>query len=317
MVRGCSLKMQKIIEVYKMDDLGYYIEPKLLEKIQFMKRRRAKNFDHLLLVEGGEGLGKTNFAVHYGYACAKEFGCSFGNENIFFDPDEMMDFAVRTEAQVIQWDEAAMAALGSNWQSKVQQKLIKCMMMARKKRHTWIFLIPYIETLKLYFLKRAVGLVHVYSRDDLERGRYVYVGKKKIKAVIKKIRMRQEINWKFYDFRGSCQFVLPKLIDEQEYEKKKDEVILDVFGEDGGTNPWKTRYDDFKRKFGAACLVLNESYGLTVRDIADRTDTSRNFISLCMKESRESMNLLRIKGFVPVTEQKITKLGDTHHQENE
>lgn len=259
-------------------NLGYYIEPKLMEKIQLMKKRREKKFDHLILVDGEEGFGKTNWGSHFCHATSKVIGIPYTNKNIFFDPDKLMDFAANTEGQIIHWDEAAFGAMSTQWQNKVQQKLIQCLMVARKKRHIWVFLIPYLDTLKTYFLRRCVGIVHVYSRDDIERGRYVYINKKKKYVILNQVQQRrQQISFKKYSFRGSCNWVLPKLINEDLYESEKDEAIKKAFSEDNGTNDTnKDKYILEHYRFALLASELKERTGMSNRAIANWFDVRHN-----------------------------------------
>lgn len=284
-------------------DKNYYIEPRLKDKLDYFAMRQKKKFDHLILLGGNEGIGKTTCAVHIGYYFAWKTGKQFTVDNIFFDVDDLMKFAAETERQVIMWDEATLGAMSMQWQSKVQQKLVQCLMMARKKGHLWLFCIPYLEELKPYFIKRAAGVLYVYARKDVQRGRYVYFNNKAKKdLLIQKQKRVAYMSYKKYSFRGTFNDVIGthKVIDEDAYENKKDDAILKVFSGQNPDNAWKERFDKLKINVGSLSILLNETYGVTIRDIAKSSDMSKSFVHSCIELARKHNNYLKIRGFVPV-----------------
>lgn len=264
-------------------DKQYYMEKKLVEKCETYVGRQEQKFDHLIILDGEEGYGKTTCAVHLCYYLAHLTGKSFTTENIFFDPEKMMEHASKTRKQIIMWDEAAFGAMGSQWQNKTQQKLVMCMMTARKMGHFWVFLIPEVDKLKDYFIRRACALIHIYSPDDIHRGKYVFFNKKKKNLIRNTIKRRKEVSYKDYSFRAEFKDVLANLIDEDLYEAAKDKAIMDAFKEDEVNNPYKVKYEDLKFKIGGLYDYLKDKYGISQAEIGKVLKTNRMFISRCKK----------------------------------
>jgi hypothetical protein len=213
-------------------DKQYYIDESIKERLDYCINRRAKNFDHLFIVDGDEGYGKSTATIGWAYYVAYTLGLNFTHANVFFNPDDLLKFAGETDGQVIVWDEAALGGLSVQWQSKIQQQLVQMLMVARKKRHFWFFVIPKFFRLNEYVVvDRSIGLIHVYSQDDLNRGNFVYFDKRKKNKLYYEVKKTKIRNYKNYTFRGK--FVQKGfVIDEQEYDKQKEIAIKSIFEKD-------------------------------------------------------------------------------------
>jgi len=217
----------------------YYLDPRLKDKLDLMIKRMEVGKDNLVLVDGDEGDGKTNMSMGVGYYIAHTCNRAFGLENIFFDLDKLIDFAIKTKEQVIIWDEGALGGLASEWWNKNQKKFIKLLMIARKRQHFWIVNIPKFFKLNEYFvIDRSIGLIHVYMRGGIEHGRFVYFNqtqKEKLWEDWKKTHIRSYKKW--WSFHGTFVMFLEKkkfeeIISDAEYNKKKDEAILSIAKEE-------------------------------------------------------------------------------------
>lgn len=209
-------------------DKKYHLETKLVEKLNIMINRcTKKKFDNLVIVDGAEGYGKSTLSVAMAYYFAYETGRSFSVDNIFFKINELMEFATKTKDQIIIWDEAAIEGLATDWQSKLQRKLIKLLMVVRKKRHFFIFNIPRFFKLNEYIIvDRAIALIHVYARRETQLGRMVYFNRKSKDSLYSEWkRNKVRAYGKYKRFGGTFPDVLAKLIDEKTYEAKKDKAI--------------------------------------------------------------------------------------------
>lgn len=208
----------------------YSIDKRLAHKLDLIIRRIKGTDDALLLIDGDEGQGKSNMAAGIaGYIHIKT-GRPLSVDNIFFDLDKLTDFAIKTEKQIIIWDEAALGGLAVEWWRKNQIKFTKLLMVARKKKHFIIICIPKFFKLNEYFVvDRSIGMINVYSKRNIQKGRFRYFNKKKKEKLYnswKKSRFRAYT--KFMSFGGSFVIALPKVFDEEEYEKKKDEAIMSI-----------------------------------------------------------------------------------------
>ncbi len=210
-------------------DKAYFIDKGLTEKLDLAVERHKHGRDTMFIVDGGEGDGKSTACIGWAYYIAHKMGLPFSVDNVFFDAEKMMKFAASTTSQVIIWDEAATSGMAMNWQNRTQQKLIKILMMCRKKQHFWFFVIPKFFKLNEYIVDRAVGLMHVYSPDLVKQGYFVYF-KKSSKDYLYQI--MKERKYKSYRQHWSIRSTFVKkgfVINEKEYDKRKDAAIMDLF----------------------------------------------------------------------------------------
>jgi len=211
------------------------MNPVLKNKVDLMIHRSSgnKQFDNLVLIDGNEGYGKTTMGVGLAYYVAHKTGKPFPRDtsHIFFDLDEMFKFAINTKDQIIMWDEASAGGLSQEWWNKSQLKLIKLLMIARKKRHFFIFIISKFYLLRPYIIDRAVGLIHVYARRETELGRFCYYKKKGKDLLYRNCRSRKFEYWKYITVKGTfvnCMSKRLNLIDLDIYDKRKDEFIASL-----------------------------------------------------------------------------------------
>jgi hypothetical protein len=231
-------------------DKEYHLDDRYVSKLDLMIKRINGTDDVVLPIDGDEGQGKTELAFGTCYYVANKTGRKYDIDNIFFDLDEMIRFAVSTKDQIIHFDEAALGLLTTNWQNKIQQKFIKLVMVARKKRHFIILCIPKFHRLPQYLIEeRAIGLVHVYSRRNIEKGRFCYFIKKKKDLLYTDWKRSKIKKYKeHYSFRGTFPEASKKIFTEEQkqaYEDKKDDAILSL-GDDESkgsaqSEKWKTQ----------------------------------------------------------------------------
>ena len=225
--------------VYKMlvTDKQYFMEKKLVEKLDLMVKRMEGSDDNVVCIDGDEGQGKTNFAVGICYYIAYHTGRTYTpKENIFFDLDVLIEYASKTKEKIIHWDEGALGGLSAQWWRKNQQKFIQLLMVARKKKHFIIICIPRFYKLNEYIVvDRSIALIHVYSRKNIKKGRFCYYTKPKKELLAEDYRRRHVKNYrKHKSFWGSF-LEYSKIVwseeEEEEYERKKDEAILSIYNE--------------------------------------------------------------------------------------
>jgi len=210
-------------------DKKYFMEDFLKQKLDLYIERAAKKrkLDAVIIIDGDEGFGKTGISILCAYYIAQQTGREFTLKNVFFDPKEVIQFINSTKKQIIVWDEAALGGLASGWQSKVQQMLIQTLMTCRYRQHIIFFNVPKFYRLNLYFVTdRALGLIHVYSRDGIKAGKFTYYQKDRLEAMMgywqgKKIKPYKKFT--IGRLRGGFVDAFNTgIINEEEYDKKKD-----------------------------------------------------------------------------------------------
>ena len=230
----------------KVTDKKYYMDDRYIEKLDLMIKRMTGSGtdDNLLIVDGDEGQGKTEFAVGTCYYISHKTGRPYTTDNIFFDLEQLIKFTSETKNQIIHLDEGILGLLSTHWWKKNQQKFLQLVMMARKKRHFIIICVPKFYKINQYVIEeRSIGLVHVYSRKNLQKGRFCYFTKDAKAKLYSDWTKRKIKNYKqHYKFHGSFVKAIGKVFtpeQEQEYEDKKDEAIMSLSKEEEQTKTQK------------------------------------------------------------------------------
>lgn len=198
-----------------------------LEKIvdNILIKRFKHNYDNLIIVNGGEGTGKSSFAIGLCALYAHKLGIDFSVDNITFSGKEMVGLAASKKKSIILYDEAIQGLMGAQWQNKTQQTIIQALMMARKNNNLFVLCVPAFERLNPYLVyDRAILLIDIYTKG-YQRGYASIYNKKKIRQ--------------YYDMKKAKKDKKPKpvfqirfsdhskqVIDKPAYEAKKDEAIM-------------------------------------------------------------------------------------------
>lgn len=212
-------------------DKEYHLENKLVEKLDLMVKRLKKVDDSVIIIDGDEGVGKTNLAIAINYYVAQKTGREYKIANIFFDLDELIKYASETEQKIIHWDEGALGGMSVQWWKENQIKFVQLLMVARKKRHFITICIPKFHKLQEYLVvDRSIALIHAYARDNIHKGRFLYFTKRKKEALFNLWKRSHKKGYmRFKTFAGTFPIAMKSVFndeEEQQYEAKKDKAIM-------------------------------------------------------------------------------------------
>ena len=242
-------------------DKKYYMDDKLIGKLDLMVKRCSgiHKLDNWIVVDGDEGYGKSTMSFLCAYYMAEKLGREFTTKQIFFDPDKFIEYGTKTNEQVMVLDESVFGGLSGDAMTKIGKKLIKFAMVIRKKRHCIFLNIPKFFKLNEYLMvDRSICLIHVYARGGTQLGRFVYFSNTQKEKLFWEYKRKRARKYKtFYTLRGSFPDALKKVIDEKEYDKKKDAAILS-FGA-GEESRKDSKQELFKKLF-----ELNKEKGIKV-----------------------------------------------------
>jgi hypothetical protein len=223
-------------------DLNYFLEKALIGKLDLMIDRCTQKHpkkDAVLIMEGAEGEGKTNSAV----ACAYYIKDKTKRDiHLFFRLKSLVEFAQNTKEKIIIWDEPALDALGTDWYKETNKDLIRLLMMCRKNRHFFIFCFTKFHKFSEYVVvDRALGMVHMYSRREIQAGRCVYIKIRNLERLFLGYKTtKKRLYRRLASLRGSFPEVLEKYFDKMgiyvenklalysDYEKEKDKAIQSI-----------------------------------------------------------------------------------------
>lgn len=227
----------------KVTRFNYPLENSLLTKIDLMIERcttiKAKR-DVVLLIEGGEGEGKTTLSIGIAYYISEKTKRPFSVKHLFFDVEKMIKFAQDTKEQIIIWDEPALQALSTDWASRAVKNITRLLMMARKKRHFIIINMTKFYKFNEYIVvDRAIGMIHLYSRRNIDPGRFIYINKNNLEKLWRDYRFKKKKNYIKYAvpfIRGTFPDLLnpnykSNVLSEfqiNKYEDMKDDAIKSI-----------------------------------------------------------------------------------------
>lgn len=223
----------KIIKEKQIKEFPYKIDPKLKRKLDRLIATLDKK-DIWILLDGDEGSGKTNTAAYLLYYFHCMTGREFTLDRFYFDSDAMFDWVKRNERGLICWDEAALGGLSTEWYNKSQINLLKFAMTGRKKHHVFVLCVPRFNKLKEDLRKdRIHAMIHMdLGKHQNKYGHFQYLTRRGIRALNrvwdkKKIRPYAMFAKKYGGFWSNIDipYVFDELVDEERYEKMKDDAI--------------------------------------------------------------------------------------------
>lgn len=165
-----------------MKEFPFRIDEKLKHKLDLLIKQLEKK-DVWILVTGDEGSGKTSTAAYLLYYFHCMTGRDFKIENFYFDSEKLFNYAKANKEQLLNWDEAALGGLSSEWWSQAQINLIKLAITGRKKHHVFILCIPRFDKLKEDLrMDRIHAQVHMDCGTNNDRyGHFIYLTRRGIK----------------------------------------------------------------------------------------------------------------------------------------
>ena len=275
----------------KVTKFNYYLNEFLISKLDLMIDRVKKKhpvLDSVLLIEGREREGKSTMSVACAYYISDKTGREFNHTHVFPDLDDLIEFAQKTEGQIIIWDEPALHALTGDHASRTIKDLTRFLMMAGKKRHFIIINMTYFNKFNDYLVwQRPLGMIHVYTKDNMP-GYYVYIRQKNLEGLWqdwRKYRQRNYAKWAVPKVRGTFpdvlnpdyEFNVLSDFDINYYEKSKDRAINKI-GKETGTKSKDAadlEFKLFKAKVRRAIMAMKKP---TIKDFSKGMGVSERTI---------------------------------------
>lgn len=206
----------------KIGSVEQELDRPLIEILEMYKARIRKNWDAFVAISGEEGDGKSTFAKQL---CCYMTNGKFDVSHIAWTPEQFEEkvLAAKPESAVL-YDEAISGLDSLSTMSTVNRKLRKMAAQCRKRRLFICILLPsFFDLDKNMAIHRTRGLFKIYA-PKLKRGYYAYYNKDKKKKLY-------ILGKKYYDEQAVPPFFTGRftgwtMIDEEEYEKQKDEALI-------------------------------------------------------------------------------------------
>ena len=156
----------------------FKLHERLKNKLDNIKMVQTKGWDATVLIDGIEGSGKSTLGLTCAYYLSdgkfelKDI-CTGSN-------DAIAKLDQVKEGGVLLIDEGSLLFSSSDAMRREQKQLIMILNVIRQKRIALIIVSPSFFRLNRYIaVDRTRFLIHVYTKEDLRRGRFTYFGQKK------------------------------------------------------------------------------------------------------------------------------------------
>lgn len=205
---------------------NFYIDNTLHEQLKKVKKKVGKkDWDRVIIVDGGERVGKSVFAMQIGAMLDPTLSI----ERICFNDEQFKKAILNAKkGQTVIYDEAFTGLSSRKAMSEVNKILVEMMMEMGQRNLFVIIVMPTFFLLDKYVaLWRATDLFHVYLNNG-RRGFWMFFNKKKKKLLYL-------FGKKEYTYQGKRipksgflgRFYDQYTVDEQEYRKKKRKSLVE------------------------------------------------------------------------------------------
>lgn len=159
-------------EVEKSD---FWMDRKLLDKLNSLKKIQKKNWDGVLLVDGQERSGKSVLGMICGWYLSD---CTLSLNNFALGLDDVAEkIASIPDRSVIILDEGSTIFASKKASNKLQKNLMEILDVVGQKNLFFIVILPcFFDLNKTIAVRRSKFLLHVYPDEDYNRGRYAFWG---------------------------------------------------------------------------------------------------------------------------------------------
>jgi hypothetical protein len=209
---------------------GLYLDGYLKSKLDNVKHIITKNWDCVILIDGKERAGKSTL----GFICA----WYLSNEQITINnlakntDDAIAKIQTLPDKSVLFIDEGSLSFSSKDAMRTEQKKIMKILDVVGQKNLTIIIILPsFFELSKAIACRRSKFLLHVYTDEQLERGRFTYFGEKK-KRILYEVGKK---NYGSYDYPEADfigRFIDFKTPFFEEYLKLKRDTLMIALNED-------------------------------------------------------------------------------------
>lgn len=194
------------------------------ENLDYLNKRVINKWDFLGIVVGGEGNGKTAWALQR----ALYMSGSFNIANVVFNEKQFLEATENLpRGSAIVWDESDAAS--GHWASAIVQAIKKRFKRCRKNNYKIFLVTPtFFDFDKYFIIHRANFLIDVYSKG-ITRGFFRFFGKSRMKSLYFKGKQFWNMKAEYPDFVGRFanypdNFPI-NMLDGGEYDLKKDAAM--------------------------------------------------------------------------------------------
>lgn len=235
----------------------FYIDNHLAAGLdEEIKKVRQKDEDRFYVIDGGEGDGKSVFAMQLAKYCDPTFNLA----RTCFAPEEFRKAILAAKkVQSVVFDESFRGLSSRGALTEVNKILVALMMECRQKNLFVFVVMPTFFLLDKYVaLWRARGLFHVYRKKG-KKGFWVFFNRRKKKLLYLKGKTTYSYNQPKSQMKGH--FVDVYAVNEREYRKRKEEAFKKASR--------STRAEHYLDHRNTLLWLLNRDLGLSTTRISE------------------------------------------------
>jgi len=230
--------------------------------VEDMHKNVADNYDNVVVIEGGEGSGKSNLA----YQVCRAFDPDFDiKEQYIYDYTDFVQKLRKSSNHEIFWmDEGSNLANNRDWASDSNKTIVGILEMMRSRGWTLVICIPHKERLDKYIRENRIRYLAKCEKmefDDtglLDRG-YFELQKVNTYGDLK------HVGYGKFDKMPPDQSDIYEAIKFKAQEAKLEQAAGQIT-ESGGMGGWHARYNEERRRQQDMVLNLTDM-GLSNREI--------------------------------------------------
>jgi len=160
----------------KVKEHEFYLDEFLKRRLDTLKHIvQKKNWDGIILIDGLERVGKSTLGISIGYYLSEG---NFTVKNICTDnEDAVKKIESSPDKSVLLVDEGSLVFNSKDAMKKEQKKLMKIINVVGQKNMIFIIVLPsFFDLNKQIAIRRSKFLIHCYTDNTLQRGRFAYFG---------------------------------------------------------------------------------------------------------------------------------------------
>lgn len=226
--------------IFEIKGVKFAIEDKLVHKLDMMIERVMKphpTLDSCIENSGLEGEGKTNVSIIEAAYIQMKTGRTI---NMFIRTSTAAKFMQENNQGLVILDEPSFETLSMDFASAQSKDLLRLTSTMRVRRHFLIVnFAKFWKFPEFLVVDRALGMVHLHSKNGKEPGRFIYVKKKNLENLWNDYFKKRQRNFgKYRSFGGGFSYKMEELFPVlditvegkphatfQDYQEAKDKAI--------------------------------------------------------------------------------------------
>lgn len=271
----------------KSNGIDFAFEKRLYMKLYTMCKRitnKHPTLDACIVNSGYEGEGKTNTSLVEAIVAQTLIGTSI---HFFFKTSSCLRFAQKTERKIIILDEPSFESLSTDSLNRLNKDFLRLTSTMRKKRHFLIInFAKFWKFPEFLVVDRALGMVHMTTKNGKKPGRFVYIRKKNLEALWNaKKKSNKRLYGSLKSFGGKMPYIMEEIFKNydiqvedtmnatiEDYDMEKDKAIESI----GSAK--KSKKDLYMDKLKKKISTIWKTHDITQKELADHLGVNRRSI---------------------------------------